>query len=163
MKETLVAGLGNPLLGDEGVGVHVIRELERRASRCPGADFLDLGTGGMKALHAMAGRRKAVFVDCALMGEAPGVIRRFTDEQVRSRKEMPRLSLHESDLLEVIELSGRIGERPKEVIIFGIEPADVSPGEDLSPTLQRRLGEYVHAVLAESRAPGQGTRPTTRL
>jgi len=162
MKEILVAGLGNPLLGD-GVGVHVIRELERRAAEYPQVEFADLGTGGMKALHVMAGRRKVIFVDCALMGEAPGTIRRFTDGEVRSRKEMPRLSLHESDLLEVIELSGRIGERPKEVIIFGIEPADVSPGEDLSPTLQRRVDDYVLAVLTESQAPGQGTRPTTRL
>ena len=148
MKEVVVIGLGNPLMSDEGIGVRVVQALESGAVH-PRADFIDAGTSGMKALHAMAGRAKAILVDCAKMGAAPGTLRRFGPDQVASRKQLPGFSLHEGDLLNAIELSRRIGECPAEVVIFGIEPERVEMGESLSPSLARRLGEYVKAVEAE--------------
>ena len=149
MKPILVAGLGTSLMRDEGVGPRVIEALLCEAHRFPDVELMDLGAGGMAALHAMAGRRRAVFVDCARMGEPPGTIRRFTDSQVRSRKELPGVSLHESDLLQVIALSRRLGECPEEVVIFGIEPADISAGEGLSPALREGLPRYTAAIAAE--------------
>jgi len=97
----------------------------------------------------MAGRRKAVFIDCAFMDEAPGTIRRFTPDQVSSQKALAGLSLHEGDLLKIIELSRSLGECPPEVVIFGIQPQSIEPGEALSPALSTRLDEYADAVAAE--------------
>ncbi len=57
--------------------------------------------------------------------------------------------LNEGDLLQAVELSRAMGECPDEVVILGIEPAHVGPSEDLSPTLEGRVPEYVRAVLAE--------------
>ena len=148
MKPVLVAGLGNPLIGDEGVGVRVVQALQERSGLPPDVEVLDLGTAGMKLLHAIRGRRRAILVDCARMGEPPGTIRRFTEQQVRSRKELAGRSLHETDLLGVLELAARLGEKPDEVVLFGIEPADLSAGEGLSDALEARLGEYVEAVAA---------------
>ena len=148
MKQVVVIGLGNPLMSDEGVGVRVVQALEAEGVH-PRADFVDAGTSGMKALHAMAGRAKAILVDCAKMRTEPGTLRRFGPDHVVSRKELPGFSLHEGDLLNTIELSRRIGECPAEVVIFGIEPARVEMGESLSPALASRLGEYVEAVKAE--------------
>ena len=149
MEPVLVAGLGNPLMGDEGVGVRVAEALQARCGLPPDVEVLDLGTAGMKLLHAIRGRRRAILVDCARMGDPPGTIRRFTERQVRSRKELAGLSLHEADLLGVLELAARLGEKPDEVVLFGIEPADLSPGEGLSEALEARLGEYVETVAAE--------------
>ncbi len=150
MRGILVAGLGNLLMGDEGVGIHVLlRFMAEPMDRFPDVEFADLGTSMMSAVHAMADRRKAVFIDCALMGEEPGALRRFTPEDVRSVKALPRFSLHEGDLLQAVELSRAMGECPDEVVILGIEPARVRPSEDLSPTLEGRVPEYVRAVLAE--------------
>ncbi len=149
MKETLVAGLGNSLMSDEGIGVAVLARLAERADRYPRAEFVDLGSSAMRALHAMAGRRKAVFIDCAFMDEEPGTLRRFTPEQVGSRKALAGLSLHEGDLLKIIELSRSLGECPPEVVIFGIQPQSIEPGQALSPALSARLEEYADAVAAE--------------
>ena len=149
MRDILVAGLGNALMSDEGVGAVVLERLSSDGARFPRVEFADLGASAMRALHAMAGRRKAVFVDCALMGEEPGAIRRFTPEQVRSQKALAGLSLHEGDLLKVIELSRALGECPQEVVIFGIQPQQIAPGQGLSPALKARLGQYVDAVAAE--------------
>ena len=145
----VVIGLGNPLMADEGIGVRVVERLAARAAEFPGVQFLDAGSSGMVALHAMAGRRKAVFVDCALMGEPPGTIRRFTPEQATSLKKMPGLSLHEGDLFSILALSKQLGEAPAEIVIFGIQPASLEPMPGLSETLAARLAEYEAAILAE--------------
>jgi hydrogenase maturation protease len=149
VKPVVVIGLGNPLMSDEGVGVHVIRELSARAGEFPGIEFLDAGTSGMVALHAMAGRRKAVFVDCARMGGSPGTIRRFRPDDVASRKVLSGLSLHEGDLMSIIELSRRIGECPADVVIFGVEPECFDPVQELSPALASRLAAYVEQIVSE--------------
>ena len=157
-KDILVAGLGNSLMSDEGVGAAVLAQLRAHGERFPQADFVDLGTSAMRALHAMAGRRKAVFVDCALMDEEPGTIRRFTPEQVRSQKALSGLSLHEGDLLNVIELSRALGECPEEIVIFGIQPQSIEPGEALSPALAARLEEYADLIAVELSGQQSGAR-----
>ncbi len=146
---TIVIGLGGVLLSDEGVGIHLIRELSARQAEFPKTDFADLGTAGMRVLHAIAGRRKAIIIDCALMDEAPGVMRRFNPEQARTIKQLPGFSLHEGDLMQVLELSQMLGEAPAEVVIFGIQPADLSMGEQLSPTLQAKFPEYLAEIMRE--------------
>ena len=149
MNDVVVIGLGSPLLSDEGVGVHLIKKMSTPGPYGSGVDFIDLGTAGARILHAVAGRRKAIFIDCALMGEQPGTIRRFTPDDVRSEKQLPRMSLHEGDLMQFIELSRRLGECPDDVVIFGIQPQDMSPGLELSPLLAARMDEYVKAITTE--------------
>ena len=147
----VLIGLGNVLMADEGIGIYLLEALARRAAEFPGVEFADLGTAGMRVLHALAGRRKAVLLDCALMNEPPGTLRRFRPEQVRDIKRMPGFSLHEGDLLQVIELSRRLGEAPSEIVIFGIQPESVAPAQELSPSLNERLPEYIAAVAQELR------------
>jgi len=149
MEKVLVAGLGNPLMADEGVGVHIVRELEHRTERFPHVEFLDLGTGGLSVLHAMAGRPKVVFIDCTFMDEPPGTIRRFTPEDAVSAKAALTTTAHASDLLQTIELSRALGECPDEIVIFGIQPEHIEPKPDLSPALAERLSEYADAVAQE--------------
>ena len=76
----------------------------------------------MAVLHRIEGRDRALFIDCAFMGQEPGSIRRFTPEEVRSTKVLAHQSLHEADLLRVIGLAEELGQCPPRVVIFGIEP-----------------------------------------
>jgi hydrogenase maturation protease len=139
---------------DDGVGVRIVEHLaETVGGRRPDVEFVDLGTSMMAAVHAMAGREKAVFVDCAMMGETPATCRRFGPGEVRSGKALPRMSLHEGDLLQGIHISETLGECPGEIVIIGIQPESVEPGEELSPALSERLEEYAQAVMAELPAP----------
>jgi len=158
MNDALVAGLGNPLMGDEGIGARVVERLAELLDGTVHADFLDLGTPGFSLIHALRGRRRVVLVDCALMGEPPGAIRRFTPDGVRSFGGGPSPSLHEPDLLAVIRLARELDECPPEIVIFGIQPQRVAPGIGLSPALQARLDDYVATVAAEL-AAGRGAAP----
>jgi hydrogenase maturation protease len=145
-KDVIVLGLGNVLMSDEGIGVSVIERLQKQAAKFPHVEFIDAGTGGMAILHLIANRKKAVIVDCALMGQAPGTIRRFTPDDIKSVKQVSHFSLHDVDILKVLELSKQLDECPPDVIIFGIEPARVEQGDTLSPELAAQIGEYVKII-----------------
>ncbi|MFC1907567.1 hydrogenase maturation protease [Chloroflexota bacterium] len=148
-KGIVVGGLGNTLMSDEGIGIHVLREI-MACAECPeNAEFVELGSSVMNVVHAIAGRQKAVFLDCAFMDEPAGTMRRFTPDEAISTKILTHLSLHEGDLLGALELSRRLGEYPQNVVIFGIQPKSITPGEHLSSPLQERLTAYTTAVLQE--------------
>ncbi|MBN1270522.1 MAG: hydrogenase maturation protease [Kiritimatiellae bacterium] len=157
MNPPLIIGLGNPLMSDEGIGPRIVAELAKRADLPEGVDILDLGTGGMSVLHAIAGRRRLIAIDCAVMGEEPGTIRRFRPEEADSTKFLSGLSLHEGDLFKTLELSRFLGECPEDVVIFGIEPKSLAPGEQLSPDLEARVAGYVAEITKEL----EKTRGTT--
>ncbi len=136
---------------DEGIGVYLVNELAKLASPSEALSriqFEDLGTSGLAVLHNIAGKHKAVIIDCALMGEPPGTIRRFTPDEV-SPNAKRRFSLHEGDLFSVLELSQHLDEAPAEIILFGIEPYEVVTGRTLSEILASRVPEYLKLVAAE--------------
>jgi len=149
VKEVVVIGLGNPLMTDEAVGVQVVNELKKRAVEFPSVDFEDLGTASARVLHAIAGRHKVIIVDCAYMDLEPGTLVRFTPEEVETRKVQYGLSFHGGDLITTLKLSEALGERPEEVIVFGIQPQDIEQGEELSAPLASHFDEYVAAVTEE--------------
>ncbi|UCD52019.1 MAG: HyaD/HybD family hydrogenase maturation endopeptidase [Phycisphaerales bacterium] len=148
-KPTVVLGLGNPLMADEGIGVHLIERLARSAERWPDVDFVDAGTGGMTVLHLIEGRRRALFIDCAFMGQEPGAIRRFTPDEVRSTKVLAHQSLHEADLLRILALAEELGQCPERVVIFGIEPQVVEPRQGLSAVLLEQTEHYLSEIRSE--------------
>lgn len=149
MKPTLIICLGNPLMRDEGIGVRLASELLQCLADNPNVEILDLGTGGLTIMHAIAGQEKVIFVDCALMSEAPGKMLRFTPQEVVSKKIKTRYSVHEGDLLEVLKLSADMGECPDDIVIFGIEPKEISSGEGLSEALENNIPHYVETILKE--------------
>jgi hydrogenase maturation protease len=148
-KPVIVIGLGNTLMSDEGVGVRVVQRLLDFAGRFPLVDFVDAGTAGMSILHLITDKDKAIFIDCARMGEKPGAIRKFTPQEIKSTKVLAHRSLHEADLIKVIDLAGQLGQCPAEMVIFGIEPEVVEPGAGLSETLAGKIEHYVSVVCQE--------------
>ncbi len=150
-KETIVLGLGNPLMGDEGIGIELIEMLQSASGDFPESDFVDAGTGGMSLLHLISGRRKAIIIDCALMGQTPGAIKQFTPNEVETVKQLAHVSLHEVDIIKVIDLARQLGDCPEKIIFFGIEPETVSQQMELSDILTGRLAQYIEAIKAQLR------------
>jgi hydrogenase maturation protease len=148
-KKILVLGLGNPLMADEGIGCRIIERFLTQVDKYPDIDFIDAGTGGMSLLHLIADRRKVILIDCAYMGTKPGTIKRFTPNDVKSIKKLAHQSLHEVDILKVLDLSRQLGQYPDEIIIFGIEPEEIKPKQKLSEILAKKLDDYTAAVSKE--------------
>jgi hydrogenase maturation protease len=150
-KPVVVLGLGNPLMADEGIGVCLVERLMESAADYPAVDFVDAGTGGLSLLYHIEGRGKAIVIDCAFMDEPPGAIRRFTPDQVQSTKVLAHQSLHEADLMRIIEMARELGQAPDQIVIFGIQPERVEPNLGLSRTLTERMDEYLSMILHELR------------
>jgi hydrogenase maturation protease len=148
-KPTIVLGLGNPLMSDEGIGVHLVNRLSMLSEDYPDVDFVDAGTGGLNLLHLFEGREKAVVIDCAIMEEEPGTIKKFTPEQVKSVKRLAHQSLHEQDLMKIIKLAKMLGRCPNKIVIFGIQPKNVSFSQSLSTELEKRIDDYVNLIRKE--------------
>ena len=146
---TVVLGLGNPLMADEGIGVCLIERLAEWSADYPDVDFVDAGTGGLSVLHYIEGRRKAILLDCAYMGLEPGSIRRFVPDEVRSTKVLAHQSLHEADLLRIIDIARQLGQAPSEIVFFGIEPERVEFRQGLSGVLTSAIDRYLAVIRAE--------------
>jgi hydrogenase maturation protease len=148
-KDVVVLGLGNPLMSDEGVGVFLIEKLAAAAEVYPHAEFIDAGTGGMNVLHLIADAKKAILIDCAFMGMTPGAIKKFSADDVKSVKQLAHASLHEADIVAVIDLARRLGQCPEEIVIFGIEPETVDAGRGLSTAVSGNVDEYLAVIREE--------------
>ena len=148
-RKTVVLGLGNPIMSDEGIGVILIERFLGMAEKYPDVEFVDAGTGGFNILYQMEAADRAIFVDCAKMGTAPGTLKRFRCEDVRSVKQLAHFSLHEGDLLRLIEKARQLGQCPAEIVIFGIEPKTIDFGLELTPDLKNRLDEYAAEISQE--------------
>ena len=148
-KKTVVLGLGNPIMSDEGIGVGLVGRFLDRADEYPEVEFIDAGTGGFAVLYQMEAADRAIFVDCAQMGTAPGTLRRFLCDDVNSVKHLAHFSLHEGDLLALIAKAKQLEQCPPEIVIFGIEPKTIDFGLELTSELKNRLDEYMAEIAKE--------------
>jgi hydrogenase maturation protease len=136
MKRITILGVGNILLTDEGVGVRVIEELERNFSFPSNVNLYDGGTGGLSLLSVIEKTDYLIVVDSVLVGEPPGTIIKFNFEDLPSGLTR-KLSSHEIDMIEVLNVAQVLGKRPPTIII-GIQPKDIS-----SYSTELTIGEYI--------------------
>ena len=142
-------------MGDEGIGCRVAQFMARRNDD-PGVEVLDAGSAGMRLLHLIAGRTRVIIIDCALMDEPAGTMKKLNPANLRTVKPQSGFSLHEGDVLKILDLADNLGELPGCVVVFGIEPVVIKPGDTLSPLLASRVADYAEAVeteVARNRVP----------
>ena len=142
-----IIGAGNSFMGDDGVGTAVLKLLMDEPIP-EDVGLIDIGTSGLNLLHFLAKiSDTAVIVDAVDFGGSVAETRCFSLEDIKSIKQSPGLSSHECDLLKMIELSKKLGECPKTVLIFAIQPASMTPSMKLSSPLKMKLPEFVKNIL----------------
>ena len=145
---TLVLGLGNPLMGDDGVGLAALRELTRRYELPEGVDLLEGGTAGLTLLAHLEGYTRILIADCAALGRTPGQAVRIDRSQLGAAFSQC-LSPHElglNDLLGALEL---LGERPEQVTVIGMEPGSLEMNLELSDPVSKGLPAMVAVIAKE--------------
>jgi hydrogenase maturation protease len=147
--KTLVIGLGNPILCDDGVGIRVARELAARV-HSPDVIVEETGAAGMDCVEILAGYQRAIIIDAVYTGRArPGEIIRLAPDDLNST--LHSASLHDISLSQAIEMGRQMGAKmPQEIIIFGIEVADTTTfSESCTPGVESAIPECVERVLDE--------------
>src|SRR5512138_3373539 len=148
MPKTLILGVGNLLLSDDGVGVRVIQRLETNPDLPAEVQLLDGGTCGLDLLQYLEGVENLVVVDAADFGEPPGSITRIERESVPAFLEQ-KISPHEINLPELLFSAKLIGIYPRRVVVLGIQPESLAVGMDLSPAVDARVDQLAAMALAE--------------
>jgi len=145
-NKTLVLGLGNVIMGDEGVGVHVVRTLEKHTLPA-GVECLDGGTGGFILLEPLQSAGHIILIDAAADGNAPGTVTRTTPRF--SSDYPPTLTAHDigvKDLLDAFYMQG--GSREVVLYAISIDPMQTISME-LSPEVAGAVAEAEERILAE--------------
>lgn len=152
---TVVLGIGNLLLSDEGVGVHLAHHLMQHP--IPQVEVVEGGVDGLGLMSVILDAERLIVVDAVRGGEAPGTLYRFTPETLYRHHAAYQLSLHEMGILEALHLAGLVGEVPPTVII-GVEPRSTAPGMTLSAEIRDRFPGIIAVIMEELSAQKEKAR-----
>ena len=147
-KRIMILGVGNILLTDEGVGIHVIQKIAERYDLSPDVSLEDGGVLGVKLLGVISSADQLIVVDAVKNHGEPGSLYRIEGKDVPKRI-LAKNSLHQVDLLETLTLCQALDKVP-ETVILGVEPKDIETvGLELTPPVEDRVEELIALVLKE--------------
>jgi len=155
----LVLGVGNILLSDEGAGVRAVERLQERYLLPPGLELVDGGTTGLDLLPLIEGRSHLLIVDVTTsQNRQPGSVKRLdlSGSPGYFRQKISPHQLGLSDVFAVAELEGTL---PKQILLVGIVPQDLSTGLSLSPAVAASLDAVVDLLAAELQGLGLELEP----
>lgn len=145
VSPTLILGIGNILLGDEGVGIRAV-EAMRELDLPAGVELVDGGTGGADLVDILADRRNVIVIDAMQAGIEAGAIRRMSVDELLTA-EGGAISLHELGLVESLHIASLLGCEPRKTTVFGVQPHRISPGLQLSAEVASAVPRVIEAVL----------------
>jgi len=147
--KVLVLGVGNPILSDDGVGIHVARELKKM--RLPGIDVEELAASGLELLDVVRGYDKVVIIDAIQTTKGrPGELHILEEKDFE--KSIHGSSPHGINIATALALGRKLvpAEMPKEVVFFAVEAEDlVNVRERLTPKVAKALPRIVEKVRKE--------------
>ena len=155
MKRALIGGIGNVLLGDDGVGPYVVRLLESMYAFDENVEIADLGTPALDLTHQIVGLHSLILVDCvATTDEAPGTILLYRKDDILRESPAQRVDPHSPALSECLMTAAMLGESPEHVLLVGIVGKCYEPGEPLSAAVRESVAPAIDAILRELRRLG---------
>jgi len=158
---TVVIGVGNPLMGDDGLGLAVLAVLQTEWRFDPPVTLLDGGTWGMNLLPQMEDATRLLLLDAIKAGRAPGTPVELVDDAI-PRLFATKLSPHEIDLREVLALAELRGTLPAHVVALGAEPERVELGTELRPVVAAAVPHLVERAVAQLVRWGHRATRTSR-
>jgi len=146
-RKIIILGIGNLLLSDEGIGVHVANEL-LKMDLPPEVSVVEGGTDGFRLLNIITEADRLIVIDAVRGGEEPGSIYRFDINEIKNVPTGFKTSVHQVGILEVINLSELIGKTPHATVI-GVEPKSLEMSMELSPEVKAKVPRVIELVLDE--------------
>ena len=143
---TLIIGIGNTIMGDDGVGPEVISLLEK----IPGlqAELLVLDTPGFALLTYIQNREKVVIIDAAEFDAPPGTVVKITSGDVHRKKEAS-ISLHDADPFAVVDYAEKMGLAPKQLVVYAIRFESIEPRLTLTPVVKDAAKKAAQMIIKD--------------
>ncbi len=143
----LVAGFGNPLMGDDGVGIKVVAAL-KDYDLPQGVDLVDAGTSALDLVPLLDGKKFVVLIDAVSGNNSPGTVYKLSAQDLYSDSN-PVISLHSLSLADAVKLWDLQLVHLPEIVVFGIEPKCIELGMELSPELEELIPRLCRLIRDE--------------
>jgi hydrogenase maturation protease len=154
--KTLVIGLGNPILTDDGVGVKVAKQVEDQLASMPQSDITvtEASVGGLRLMELMSGYNRVILIDALMLnnGSKTGTIHKMSLDDLRTISPTQHsASAHDTSLVTALEAGRLLGlSLPDDVVIFAIEVENVSEFSDTpTPAVAESIPHATKAVMEE--------------
>jgi len=146
-KNILIMGIGNYILSDEGIGVHVIKELEKLEFP-DNVELLDCGTAGMFTYHKISDADIIIAIDAIASKEPPGTIVVYDKEDIMLSRIPMKISPHQIGFQESLLHAKLRGDLPDIVKLVGIVPQSMEISVELTPLCKSKIPEVIKIVMA---------------
>ncbi len=140
-----VLGIGNPLLGDDGFGVEVVKKLSQTLGESPDVEIIDGGSLGIYLLPYLEDKTHLIVVDVVNFGGKPGEIVKFKLEDIPSYISL-KVSEHQITFHEVIALMNLLGIKPVENLVIGVQPKNNKWGDSMSDEIRTAIDKVIDEV-----------------
>lgn len=149
----LVLGVGNVLLGDEGIGVRAVEELQRRYRFPEEVEVLDGGTSGIELLRFFDNIDHLLIIDAISAGHPPGSVLRVEGEDVPATFET-RITPHQLGLSDLLAAAKLTDQMPPHLVLFGVEPKSLESGVGFTQEVEGAIEKLTGHVVEELRRLG---------
>ena len=149
--KTAIYGIGNILMGDDGVGPAVVEYLAAHHTFGLDVTIEDLGTPSLDLPAYLAGYDTVIFVDAVALDAPPGTIRVFSRDEITAVPVGIRVSPHEPTINDALIILDFAGTAPREVVLVGIVPSTLEGGIALSPAVEGAVGRAAGLVVELAR------------
>lgn len=144
---TVVLGLGNVILTDDGLGVRAAQRLLADPRFPHGVEIIDGGTLGLELLSLAAGARHILVLDAVELDAAPGTRFRFDRDVLRNLERGS--TAHQLGVADLLAALRMMGQEPEDVVLLGVQPESLHLGTELTPNVAAALDGLVDAALVE--------------
>lgn len=144
---TVVIGVGNTILSDDGVGVHAARLLQEDPRVPAGVVILDGGTIGLELLPYVVDASRVLLLDAINSDAAPGALARMTGQELLSTK--TGRSVHQLGVADLVAALALVSTQSQEIVVLGAQPQNTDWGTSLSPSVEAGLPALVDAAVAQ--------------
>jgi len=148
MPRTLILGIGNTLLSDEGLGIHLLAYLRARHPKLPGVSWVDGGTLSFTLAPLVESHENLIVLDCAQLHQAPGAIQLFQNKAMDAFLGEGKRSVHEVGLLDLLTIAQLQGRLPVNRALLGIQPEHLGWGERAGVAVSNAFPEAADKVMA---------------
>jgi len=158
MKKVLIGGIGNVLLGDDGVGPYVVRLLAASYEFDEGVELCDLGTPALDLIDQISGKDAVILIDALKVDAEPGAVLLYRKPDIVQHSPAVRMDPHSPALVETLLSVDMFGIAPADVLLVGISSGTYDSGCSLSPSVRDSVDRVIAEVLSELDRVGVGYR-----
>ena len=156
--DVTVLGIGNLLMGDEGVGIHLIQTLKESYTFSPSINLIDGGTTGLDLIPYFEYCEKMIIVDAVDFQEEPGYIGTLYNEEIHY-KFNTKLSLHHAGLADVLSVIKLTDIPSPDMMLIGVQPLHVKMGINLSDKIADKMEQLLNTVIEKLEEWGIECKP----